>query len=211
MPSNTNKTILITGGAGFIGSHAVKHFVKNYPDDTVINLDKLTYAGNLENLTDVEDYSNYEFVKGDINDAELIQTLFDKHDIDYVIHLAAESHVDRSIHDPEAFLNTNIQGTVSLLNLCKQFWQGQEAEKRFIHVSTDEVYGSLGNTGFFTEKKPYDPRSPYSASKAASDHLVKAYYHTYQLPVYGNGKNVRDWKWTINFINEQRRRSNAIK
>jgi dTDP-glucose 4,6-dehydratase len=184
MPTNkTNKTILITGGAGFIGSHAVKHFVKNYPDDKVINLDKLTYAGNLENLTDVEDYSNYEFVKGDINDVELIQALFDKHNIDYVVHLAAESHVDRSIHDPEAFLNTNIQGTVNLLNFCKQYWQGQEAEKRFIHVSTDEVYGSLGDTGYFTEQTPYDPRSPYSASKAASDHLVKAYYHTYQLPV----------------------------
>lgn len=183
MPTNTNKTILITGGAGFIGSHAVKHFVKKYPDDKVINLDKLTYAGNLENLTDVEDCSNYEFVKGDINDAELIQALFDKHEIDYVVHLAAESHVDRSIHDPEAFLNTNIQGTVNLLNFCKQYWQGQEADKRFIHVSTDEVYGSLGDTGYFTEQTPYDPRSPYSASKAASDHLVKAYYHTYQLPV----------------------------
>ncbi|MCF6365429.1 MAG: dTDP-glucose 4,6-dehydratase [Bacteroidales bacterium] len=178
-----NKTILITGGAGFIGSHTVKLFVNKYPDYKIINLDKLTYAGNLENLTDVASFSNYEFVKGDITDTDFINKLFKKHKFDGIIHLAAESHVDRSISDPGAFINTNILGTVNLLNAARNSWKDNLEGKRFYHISTDEVYGSLGEDGFFTEETAYDPRSPYSASKASSDHLVRAYMHTYKLPV----------------------------
>lgn len=176
------KKILITGGAGFIGSHVVRLFVNKYPDYQIINLDVLTYAGNLENLTDVEQAPNYDFVKGDITDEHFINTLFENHSFDAVIHLAAESHVDRSILDPLAFVRTNVMGTAVLLNAAKKSWKEKEG-KLFYHVSTDEVYGSLGETGFFTEETPYDPRSPYSASKASSDHLVKAYHHTYDLPV----------------------------
>jgi dTDP-glucose 4,6-dehydratase len=176
------KKILITGGAGFIGCHVVKLFVKKYADYKIYNLDALTYAGNLENLKDVEDAANYQFVKGDITDEQFINDLFSEHDFDAVIHLAAESHVDRSILDPLSFVKTNVLGTAVLLNAAKRNWIGKEG-KLFYHVSTDEVYGSLGETGFFTEETPYDPRSPYSASKASSDHLVSAYHHTYDLPV----------------------------
>ncbi len=176
------KKILITGGAGFIGCHVVKLFVKKYADYKIYNLDALTYAGNLENLKDVEDATNYQFVKGDITDEQFINDLFSEHDFDAVIHLAAESHVDRSILDPLSFVKTNVLGTAVLLNAAKRNWIGKEG-KLFYHVSTDEVYGSLGETGFFTEETPYDPRSPYSASKASSDHLVSAYHHTYDLPV----------------------------
>jgi dTDP-glucose 4,6-dehydratase len=176
------KKILITGGAGFIGSHVVRLFVDKYPDYQVTNLDALTYAGNLENLQDIAQSSNYSFVKGDITDENFIDTLFESHGFDAVIHLAAESHVDRSIMDPLSFVKTNILGTAVLLNAAKKYWHGQSS-KLFYHVSTDEVYGSLGETGFFTEETSYDPRSPYSASKASSDHLVKAYHHTYNLPV----------------------------
>ncbi|MEY2812234.1 MAG: dTDP-glucose 4,6 dehydratase, NAD(P)-binding [Bacteroidota bacterium] len=176
------KKILITGGAGFIGCHVVKLFVKKYADYKIYNLDALTYAGNLENLKDVEDAANYHFVKGDITDEQFINDLFSEHDFDAVIHLAAESHVDRSILDPLSFVKTNVLGTAVLLNAAKRNWIGKEG-KLFYHVSTDEVYGSLGETGFFTEETPYDPRSPYSASKASSDHLVSAYHHTYDLPV----------------------------
>jgi dTDP-glucose 4,6-dehydratase len=174
--------ILITGGAGFIGSHVVRRFVKNYPQYHIINLDKLTYAGNLANLRDIEKSSNYTFVKGDICDADLLQDIFSKYPVKGVIHLAAESHVDRSIANPMEFIRTNITGTVTLLNAARNAWKDLEG-KRFYHVSTDEVYGSLGETGYFTEETPYDPRSPYSASKASSDHLVRAYHHTYGLPV----------------------------
>lgn len=177
------KTILVTGGAGFIGSHLVRHWVKKYPDTKVVNLDKLTYAGNLENLKDVEDMPNYVFEKGDIVDCERVSGLFEKYRFDGVIHLAAESHVDRSISDPMEFIRTNIVGTVTLLNAARAAWNGDFAGKLFYHVSTDEVYGSLGDEGYFTETTRYDPRSPYSASKAASDHLVRAYHHTYGLPV----------------------------
>lgn len=177
------KTILVTGGAGFIGSHLVRHWVRKYPDTKVVNLDKLTYAGNLENLKDVEDMPNYVFEKGDIVDCERVGGLFEKYRFDGVIHLAAESHVDRSISDPMAFIRTNIVGTVTLLNAARAAWNGDFAGKLFYHVSTDEVYGSLGDEGYFTETTRYDPRSPYSASKAASDHLVRAYHHTYGLPV----------------------------
>ena len=176
------KKVLITGGAGFIGSHVVRLFVKKYPEYHVFNLDKLTYAGNLENLRDVEAAPNYTFIKGDICDASLLEDLFDKNDFDGVIHLAAESHVDRSISNPMAFVETNVMGTVTLLNAAKAKWKGKSG-KRFYHVSTDEVYGSLGAEGYFTEATPYDPKSPYSASKAASDHFVRAYHNTYQLPV----------------------------
>lgn len=176
------KNILITGGAGFIGSHLVRLFLEKYPNYHIVNLDKLTYAGNLENLSDVEDKSNYTFEKGDIVDQEFIHSLFEKYDFDGVIHLAAESHVDRSITNPLAFLETNILGTMNLLNAAKKQWEGKSG-RRFYHVSTDEVYGSLGETGLFLETTPYDPRSPYSASKASSDHLVRAYYHTYNLPI----------------------------
>jgi dTDP-glucose 4,6-dehydratase len=176
------KKILITGGAGFIGSHVIRLFVNKYPDYAIVNLDVLTYAGNLENLRDIENAPNYSFVKGDITDESFINQLFTDHSFDAVIHLAAESHVDRSILDPLSFVKTNVIGTAVLLNAAKQSWKDMEG-KLFYHVSTDEVYGSLGETGFFTEETSYDPRSPYSASKASSDHLVSAYYHTYGLPM----------------------------
>lgn len=176
------KTILITGGAGFIGSHVVRLFVTKYPNNRIVNLDALTYAGNLENLRDIENAPNYEFVKGDITDADFINEIFLTYNFDSVIHLAAESHVDRSISDPMAFIKTNIIGTVNLLNAARDIWQNREGGL-FYHVSTDEVYGSLGEEGFFTETTAYDPRSPYSASKASSDHIVRAYHHTYNLPV----------------------------
>lgn len=178
----SSKKILITGGAGFIGSHVVRLFVKKYPDYTIFNLDKLTYAGNLMNLRDIENESNYRFIKADICDEEHIRALFQEHRFDGVVHLAAESHVDRSIADPSAFVRTNVMGTVNLLNAAREIWTDFN-DKRFYHISTDEVYGSLGETGFFVEETPYDPRSPYSASKASSDHLVRAYFHTYKMPV----------------------------
>jgi len=177
------KTLLITGGAGFIGSHVVRLFVRKYSDYKIVNLDKLTYAGNLNNLTDIEKEKNYEFVKGDIVDSDFINALFLKYQFDGVIHLAAESHVDRSIESPMDFIMTNIVGTVNLLNAAKNNWKDNMDGKRFYHISTDEVYGSLGSEGFFTEETAYDPRSPYSASKASSDHIVRAYFHTYKLPV----------------------------
>ena len=178
------KNILITGGAGFIGSHVVRLFVTKYRDYQIINLDKLTYAGNLENLTDVDTLPNYIFEKGDIVDADFINHLFDKYQFDGVIHLAAESHVDRSITDPMAFVMTNVIGTVNLLNAAKNSWKGNFEGKRFYHVSTDEVYGELHNPeDFFLETTKYDPRSPYSASKASSDHFVRAYHNTYGLPI----------------------------
>ncbi len=177
------KTILLTGGAGFIGSHVVRKLVLNHPETHVINLDLLTYAGNLENLEDIKDLPNYQFIKGDIVDVGFLSELFSKHPIDGVIHLAAESHVDRSIESPMDFINTNIIGTVNLLNAAKYAWKGETEGKLFYHISTDEVYGSLGKEGMFTEQTAYDPRSPYSASKASSDHLVRAYHHTYGLPV----------------------------
>src|SRR5690554_4578459 len=223
------KKILITGGAGFIGSHVVRLFVNKYPDYKIFNLDALTYAGNLENLKDIEDKRNYEFIKGDITDQKTVGRLFAVNKFDGVIHLAAESHVDRSISNPMEFINTNIVGTVTLLNAAREQWKDDKEGKLFYHVSTDEVYGTLGETGIFTEETPYDPRSPYSASKASSDHLVRAYFHTYdfpivisncsnnyganqfpekliplfihnikenkELPVYGEGVNVRDWLW----------------
>ncbi len=226
---NFSKVILITGGAGFIGTHLVKHWVRTYTNQLVINVDLLTYAGNLENLRDIENSENYKFIKGDIRDADFLAQLFIDYPIDSVIHLAAESHVDRSITDPQSFLETNILGTFQLLNACKNAWKNQIEGKLFYHVSTDEVFGSLGEDGYFTEETAYDPRSPYSASKAASDHLVRAYFHTYHLPVvisncsnnygpyqfpekliplmirniigmknlpvYGDGKNTRDWLW----------------
>ena len=180
---SNNKTILITGGAGFIGSHLVRHFVQKYPQYKIVNLDALTYAGNLENLRDVEHLPNYIFEKGDIREPALLQTIFEKHVPDGLIHLAAESHVDRSIANPMAFVETNVIGTVNLLHAARNLWGNDLEGKRFYHVSTDEVYGSLGEEGFFTEETRYDPRSPYSASKAASDHFVRAYFHTYGLPV----------------------------
>jgi dTDP-glucose 4,6-dehydratase len=226
---NFSTVVLITGGAGFIGTHLVKHWVRTYPNQLVINVDLLTYAGNLENLRDIENSENYKFIKGDIRDADFLSQLFIDYPIDSVIHLAAESHVDRSITDPQSFLETNILGTFQLLNACKNAWKDQTVGKLFYHVSTDEVFGSLGEEGYFTEETAYDPRSPYSASKAASDHLVRAYFHTYHLPVvisncsnnygpyqfpekliplmirniigmknlpvYGDGKNTRDWLW----------------
>ena len=174
--------ILVTGGAGFIGSHVVRRFVNNYPNYMIYNLDLLTYAGNLANLNDVEACDNYNFIKGDITDEHFINSIFKKYAFDAVIHLAAESHVDRSITDPLAFARTNILGTMVLLNAFKNLWQNQWEGKRFYHISTDEVYGSLGETGLFTEKNSYDPNSPYSASKASSDHFVRAYGETYDLP-----------------------------
>jgi dTDP-glucose 4,6-dehydratase len=177
-----SKTILITGGAGFIGSHVVRLFVTKYSDYKIINLDKLTYAGNLENLRDIENAVNYEFVKGDIVDGNFVQQLFAKYIFDGVIHLAAESHVDRSIANPIEFVMTNVVGTVNLLNAAKNFWK-EKKENRFYHISTDEVYGSLGNDGLFTEQTAYDPHSPYSASKASSDHFVRAYHDTYGLNI----------------------------
>ncbi len=177
------RTILITGGAGFIGSHVVRRFVKNYPNYNIVNVDCLTYAGNLENLKDVELAPNYRFVRADIISREAMEQLFAEVNPDGVIHLAAESHVDRSILDPLLFIKTNIEGTVNLLNAARKQWGANLVGKRFYHISTDEVYGSLGYEGLFTEQTPYDPRSPYSASKASSDHLVRAYYHTYKLPI----------------------------
>jgi len=177
------KNILITGGAGFIGSHVVKLFVRKYPDYTIINYDKLTYAGNLENLKEVEHEPNYKFVKGDICDQEMVKKVFETYQIDAVIHLAAESHVDRSIENPVEFANTNILGTLTLLNQAKNSWKNDFQSKLFYHISTDEVYGSLDATGLFEETTPYDPKSPYSAAKASSDHFVRAYQNTFDLPV----------------------------
>ncbi len=175
------KTIIITGGAGFIGSHTVRRFVKNYPGYNIINLDKLTYAGNLANLRDIEHEPNYKFIKGDIVDIDFINELFTAEKPDAIIHLAAESHVDRSITNPLEFVTTNVVGTANLLNAARELWKGRYDKTRFYHVSTDEVYGSLGETGMFTEETAYDPHSPYSASKASSDHFVRAYHDTYGL------------------------------
>lgn len=231
---NFKKKILITGGAGFIGSHVIRKMVKKYPDYLIVNLDKLTYAGNLNNLNEIVNHVNYKFENIDINNVKAIDSVFKKYLFDSVIHLAAESHVDRSISNPDDFIITNILGTLNLLNTCKDTWVNSE-NNCFYHISTDEVYGSLGETGFFTESTSYDPRSPYSASKASSDHLVRAYGHTYSLPVkisncsnnygshqfpeklipliinnilnkkplpiYGKGKNVRDWLWVEDHAN----------
>ncbi len=175
--------ILITGGAGFIGSHVVRHFLTRYPSYTITNLDNLTYAGNLANLRDVEHRPNYRFVKGDITDGDFLMRLFEEQQFDGVIHLAAESHVDRSIANPTTFVVTNVLGTVNLLNAAKASWRAHDEGKRFYHISTDEVYGSLGSGGLFTEETPYDPHSPYSASKASSDHFVRAWHDTFGLPV----------------------------
>lgn len=178
-----NKTLLITGGAGFIGSHVVRLFVQRYAQYNIVNLDALTYAGNLENLKDIENAPNYTFLKADITDAPAIMEIFERYNFDGVIHLAAESHVDRSITDPNAFIQTNVMGTANLLNAAKAVWKHSNyRDKLFYHISTDEVYGSLGDTGLFLETTPYDPQSPYSASKAASDHLVRAYGNTYHMP-----------------------------
>lgn len=232
------KSILVTGGAGFIGANFVPYFAKKYPGYKVINLDKLTYAGNLDNLSDTADCVNYEFVQGDICDRELIENLFKQEDIRGVIHFAAESHVDNSITGPKAFIETNLMGTFTLLDVARNYWMeaphkvrsGYE-DARFHHISTDEVYGALGETGFFTETTPYDPSSPYSASKAGSDMIVRAYHRTYgmnvtvsncsnnygpkqhseklipkiisnalsgkDIPIYGDGKNVRDWLYVL--------------
>jgi dTDP-glucose 4,6-dehydratase len=177
------RKLLITGGAGFIGSHVVRLFVNKYPDYLIINADKLTYAGNLENLRDIEKKENYRFERTDIVDKKAVIELFAKYNFDGVIHLAAESHVDRSITGPDEFVFTNIIGTVNLLNACRESWKNDTEGKRFYHISTDEVFGSLGKEGYFTEETAYDPRSPYSASKASSDHLVRAYHHTFGIPV----------------------------
>ena len=176
-------SILITGGAGFIGSHLTRLFVTRYPQYKIVNLDKLTYAGNLENLKDIEHLPNYRFVKGDITNLVLLDQLFNEHRFTAVLHCAAESHVDRSITNPLSFIDTNVMGTAALLQTAKAFWNDELENKIFYHISTDEVYGSLGEEGYFTEETPYDPRSPYSASKASSDHIVRAFYHTYKLPV----------------------------
>lgn len=176
------KHILVTGGAGFIGSHVVRRFVTQYPNYHIYNLDALTYAGNLENIKDIENKPNYTFIKGDITDELFLDNLFQKYPFDGIIHLAAESHVDRSITDPLAFVKTNVIGTMNLLNVAKKYWKDNMKNKRFYHISTDEVYGTLGTTGLFTETTAYDPNSPYSASKAASDHFVRAYGETYDLP-----------------------------
>ena len=231
---NWEKVILITGGAGFIGSHVVRLFVKLYPNYRIVNYDKLTYAGNLENLKDIEDSTNYEFVKGDICQLNEIIEVFDKYKVTDVIHLAAESHVDRSISGPMEFVLSNVVGTVNLMNVAKETWENFDNHV-FYHISTDEVYGSLGDTGYFEETTSYDPRSPYSASKASSDHFVRAYFHTYDfpikisncsnnygsfqfpeklipliinnavnkndLPIYGDGLNIRDWLWVEDHAN----------
>ncbi|BAO56754.1 dTDP-glucose 4,6-dehydratase [Nonlabens marinus] len=181
MQQEITKHVLITGGAGFIGSHVVRLFIQKYPDYKIINLDALTYAGNLENLSDVEQQLNYTFIHGDITDSQLLEELFSKHAISHIIHLAAESHVDRSIADPLQFVRTNVMGTVELLEVCRKHWT-LGADHLFYHVSTDEVYGSLGERGLFTEQTCYDPNSPYSASKASSDHFVRAYGETYKIP-----------------------------
>ncbi|HLT94866.1 MAG TPA: dTDP-glucose 4,6-dehydratase [Membranihabitans sp.] len=180
-----SKNILITGGAGFIGSHVVRRFVRQFPEDTIFNLDALTYAGNLENLHDIENAPNYRFIHANIVDLDTIRNIFSEHGITHIIHLAAESHVDRSIHDPLIFIRSNVTGTANLLQAARESWSDQlDREKHlFYHVSTDEVYGSLDHTGMFTENTAYDPRSPYSASKAASDHLVRSWHHTYGMPI----------------------------
>ena len=180
---NKFKSILITGGAGFIGSHVVRRMVTNYPDTQIVNLDALTYASNLALLNDCKDQSNYNFIHGDINNFDRLKSLFKQYNFDAVIHLAAESHVDNSIKNPFAFAQTNIQGTLNLLEAARQHWGNNAKQQRFYHISTDEVFGSLGSEGYFTETTVYDPRSPYSASKAASDHLVRSYFHTYGLPI----------------------------
>jgi dTDP-glucose 4,6-dehydratase len=228
------KNILITGGAGFIGSHLVRFMVNRYPDSHFVNLDVLTYAGNTEKLKDIENLSNYRLLKGDIADAKYLKKLFTDFEFDGVIHLAAESHVDQSIKNPFEFAQTNVMGTLTLLETTRRAWEGNYDNKLFYHVSTDEVYGSLGEKGKFLETTSYDPRSPYSASKAAADHFVRAYFHTYgfpvilsncsnnygpdqypeklipliiqniveekPLPVYGNGKNIRDWIYVLDHV-----------
>jgi len=177
------KTILITGGAGFIGSHVIRRMLTKYPKVEIVNLDELTYAGNLDNIADVATAPNYTFVKGDITDVAFIKSLFDDYQFDAVVHLAAESHVDNSIKNPLGFAQTNVMGTLNLLEAARNHWKDDFSDKCFYHISTDEVFGSLGKEGAFTEETAYDPRSPYSASKAASDHFVRAYFHTYDLPV----------------------------
>lgn len=176
-------SILITGGAGFIGSHLTRRFVTRYPGYNIVNVDALTYAGNLLNLKEIEHAPNYKFIKGDITDMDFMTRLFEEHQFSGVLHCAAESHVDRSISGPLAFVQTNVMGTAILLQIAKDSWKGNYTDKLFYHISTDEVYGSLGEEGFFTEETAYDPRSPYSASKASSDHFVRAFHHTYGLPV----------------------------
>ena len=178
-----SKNILITGAAGFIGSHVARLFVNKYPDYNIYNFDLLTYAGNLENVKDIEAAENYHFIKGDIRDLEILRYVFKEYDITHVIHLAAESHVDRSIENPFVFIETNVMGTANILQAAREHWNNNWESHLFYHVSTDEVYGALGETGFFTEETKYDPHSPYSASKASSDHFVRAYYDTYKLPV----------------------------
>lgn len=221
------KIILITGGAGFIGSHVVRRMVTKYPKTQIVNLDVLTYAGNLDNVSDIANEPNYTFIKGDVTDVSFIKSLFENYNFDAVIHLAAESHVDNSIKNPLGFAETNVMGTLNLLEASRNHWKDDLKKKCFYHISTDEVFGSLGIEGTFTEQTSYDPRSPYSASKASSDHFVRAYFHTYKLPViisncsnnygpsqypeklvplfiknivenkplpvYGKGKNIRDW------------------